>query len=316
MPTKTKIQTIGQLGDIDIRLLKVFRSVVEAGGFSAATVNLGIGCSTISLHISDLEKRLNMRLCKRGRGGFKLTVNGKQVYQLTLSLLSSIDRFRGQLNEMHDQIIGGLRIGITDNMVWDPEFDLASVFRRYAEIAPDVTTTVEILPPERIEQYLLSHHLDLGILPCLQKVSELRYLFMFQEDNYLYCSKDHPLFDKDDTEISEAELRMCNYVQKAPVSKVLREAKRLFKSNAAAVDIEAIVYFLLSGKYIGFLPKNYARIWTEKGELRQIFPERFKTSIDFYVAQKRNMDNSLPTEVFLETFNEIIKLSENYKSVA
>ncbi|PZR31470.1 MAG: LysR family transcriptional regulator, partial [Ectopseudomonas oleovorans] len=39
---------LAQVSDFEIRLLKLFRSVVECGGFSAAESALGIGRSAIS----------------------------------------------------------------------------------------------------------------------------------------------------------------------------------------------------------------------------------------------------------------------------
>ena len=39
---------LAQVSDFDIRLLRIFRSVVECGGFSAAETVLGIGRSAIS----------------------------------------------------------------------------------------------------------------------------------------------------------------------------------------------------------------------------------------------------------------------------
>jgi DNA-binding transcriptional LysR family regulator len=51
---------LGQVGDTDIRLLKVFRAVVECGGMAAAELELNIGRSTISRHVKDLEQRLEI----------------------------------------------------------------------------------------------------------------------------------------------------------------------------------------------------------------------------------------------------------------
>jgi hypothetical protein len=49
---------LGQISDIDLRLLKVFCSVVENGGVSPAEVSLGISRSTIGTHLKVLESRL------------------------------------------------------------------------------------------------------------------------------------------------------------------------------------------------------------------------------------------------------------------
>ena len=42
---------LGQVGDVDVRLLRVFRSVAEAGGVSAAELELNIGRSAISRRV-------------------------------------------------------------------------------------------------------------------------------------------------------------------------------------------------------------------------------------------------------------------------
>ena len=70
---------LGQLSDMDLRLLQIFKAVVECGGFSSAALALNIGVSTISRHIKDLETRLGLVLCQRGRSGFALTAEGQSV---------------------------------------------------------------------------------------------------------------------------------------------------------------------------------------------------------------------------------------------
>ena len=82
---------LAQVSDFEIRLLRIFRSVVECGGFSAAESVLGIGRSAISLHMSDLEQRLGLRLCQRGRAGFALTEEGREVYQSSLQLFGALE---------------------------------------------------------------------------------------------------------------------------------------------------------------------------------------------------------------------------------
>ena len=108
---RKKAAISGQLADVDLRLLRVFRAVVEAGGFSAAEIQLNLANSTISNYISDLEKRLDMRLCNRGRGGFSLTDHGKVVYEATQDLLSAVDQFRNRVNISHERILGHLHLG-------------------------------------------------------------------------------------------------------------------------------------------------------------------------------------------------------------
>ena len=111
---------LAQVSDFDIRLLRIFRSVVECGGFSAAETVLGIGRSAISQQMSDLEQRLGLRLCQRGRAGFSLTEEGREVYQSALQLLSALESFRTEVNGLHQHLRGELIIGLTDNLVTLP----------------------------------------------------------------------------------------------------------------------------------------------------------------------------------------------------
>ncbi len=62
---------LANLSEGDLRLLRVFAKVVEAGGFSAAQIELNVSQSTISTHMTALEQRLGVRLCERGRAGFQ-----------------------------------------------------------------------------------------------------------------------------------------------------------------------------------------------------------------------------------------------------
>jgi DNA-binding transcriptional LysR family regulator len=67
---------VSRLDTVDLRLLRVFATVVEARGFTAAQTILNVSGSTISNQISALETRLGVKLCRRGRAGFKLTEDG------------------------------------------------------------------------------------------------------------------------------------------------------------------------------------------------------------------------------------------------
>ena len=53
----------------DLNLLHVFIAVVENGGFSAAELALNSRVSRISTQMADLEARLGIQLCHRGRSG-------------------------------------------------------------------------------------------------------------------------------------------------------------------------------------------------------------------------------------------------------
>ena len=100
--------------EYDLRLLRIFTSVVEHGGFSAAEKALGITRSTISVHMSNLETRMKLKLCLRGRGGFSLTEDGQLVYRAVISLLDSLNDFSLLVGTLGKELSGELVILCAD----------------------------------------------------------------------------------------------------------------------------------------------------------------------------------------------------------
>jgi len=140
-----------QLGDAHIRLLRIYKVVIESGGFAAAEVDLNISRPAISLAISELESLLNMKLCHRGRSGFSITTEGEQVYQSAMQLLGSIENFRAEINAINTELVGELNIGITDNLVTIEQMRITRALSTLKHRAPDIIINIRMMPPNDIE---------------------------------------------------------------------------------------------------------------------------------------------------------------------
>src|SRR5436190_23739885 len=111
---------LGAVSDNDLRLLRVFMTVVRCRGFAPAQSVLNVSQANISIQMKQLEERLGVRLCHRGRSGFWLTSEGKDVYEACLSLFRSLDEFRSSIAYSSGQTAGLLHISIIDNSVFNP----------------------------------------------------------------------------------------------------------------------------------------------------------------------------------------------------
>ena len=130
---------LGQLSDMDLRLLRVFKAVVDCGGMSAAELELNISLSTISKHIKDLEQRLGLTLCHRGREGFAVTDEGLLIYQETVNLLAATEAFRRGVDDVHQRLGGQLHVAIFDHTVSNPRAHIGRAIALFSEQAPDVS---------------------------------------------------------------------------------------------------------------------------------------------------------------------------------
>lgn len=94
---------LGNIFDVDLKMIRIFCTVVECGGFTPAKTALNIGLPRLSSTISDLEIRLGTRLCQRGRQGFRLTSAGVATYEASRALLNDLERFRLRISNFSEQ---------------------------------------------------------------------------------------------------------------------------------------------------------------------------------------------------------------------
>ena len=299
----------GRVGDADIRLLRIFRAVVEAGGISAAEVELNMTVSAISIAVGDLEKRLGMKLCQRGRAGFSLTDQGEQLYQAILQVMTALENFRTEANSIHDQLRGELNIGITDNLVtmythMRVTNSLAALKRR----GPDVQINIRMMQPVDIETSVLDGRLHVGVVPALKTVSGLVYQDLYDEESRLYCGHLHPLYGCTESELDEKTVLAQDAVVMARgVPDDARALVQAMKPAATATEREGIAFLVLSGEYVGLLPTHYAERWVGEQRMRALMPDRFRYQTTYTAVTRKG---GRPNRV-LDTYLEELARAEN-----
>ncbi|MBS7726097.1 LysR family transcriptional regulator [Pseudomonas lalucatii] len=293
---------MAQVSDFEIRLLKLFRSVVECGGFSAAESVLGIGRSAISQQMSDLEQRLGLRLCQRGRAGFALTEEGREVYQSTQQLLAALESFRTEVNGLHQNLRGELNIGLTDNLVTVPHMRITHALARLKERGPEVRIHIRMTPPSEVEQGVLDGRLHIGVVPQAGALSGLDYQSLYDERSLLYCAVGHPLFYVDDQQLAEDRLDAQDAI--APTFRLPPEIQRHYQRlncTASASDREGMAFLILTGRYIGYLPDHYAAAWVQQGRLRAL-----KAASRYYDLSLASVTRRRRPHLVLESFLEAL----------
>lgn len=299
----------GQIADADIRLLRIFRTVVERGGFAAAEVDLNISRAAISTAMADLEQRLSLRLCQRGRSGFSLTEEGREVYAYSLQLLSALEDFRTQVNSLHAHLKGELNIGITDNLVTMPQMYITDAIGAIKARGPEVMINIRMTPPAEIEVAVLDGRLHLGVVPVIKALPGLNYLPLYSETSQLYCSHDHPLFGKHgitDAALSQIDVVAAAYAQ---TEQALNQYQSLHVS-ATATDREGIAFLILTGRYLGFLPTHYAERWVKEGRMQAIAPSQRQFTTDFAAITRKGKRPNLILETYLELLQHTIQAKD------
>jgi DNA-binding transcriptional LysR family regulator len=290
---------MNQLHTIDLKLLRVFETIVKHGGFAAAQAVLNIGQSTISEYVSQLEGRLGVRLCERGRGGFRLTEQGEALYLSSKRLLVALDDFRSDAELIRRKLGGWLNLGLIDNTISDTRSPVAGAIRRFSDRCQDVYLNVQIGTPAELEKAVLEGTLHLAVGHFHAHVPGLLYRPLYAEEQGLYGSPQaaglYPTLEALRAALPSLKVVARSYMRRGDL-----EALGVTEAAALVANVEAQALLILSGNYLGFLPSHYAQRWVESGALQRLFPEQIAVDTTFEIVMRRGQDHSLLVETILD----------------
>lgn len=263
------------LDNIDLRLLRIFVVLADAGGFADAQITLNLSQSTLSTHLSQLEKRIGAQLCLRGRRKFQLTDIGQATYDAARKLFADIDSFQSQISTASGGVTGRLKIGLSDGVFASPYLGLQKVITRLMQPGFDLFVDLFLGIPSELERRLTDGDRDIVIGPLTQKAPGIIYQPYYEEAHFLYCADGHTLFDKPDSAIEKQDIDNSRFAVRS-----YRHFDDLYRVNhpragASVVQMEAQLMLILSGRFIGFLPAHLAEQWEKKKSLRAVKPKTY-----------------------------------------
>ncbi|MFJ2709281.1 LysR family transcriptional regulator [Pseudomonas sp. NPDC087346] len=307
-PPKTAHRAPLTLSGLDFKLLKVFKAVVEAGGFSAAQNELNVGLAAISKQISDLEIRIGMRLCTRGREGFHLTEEGRLVYQASIDLFTSVDNFRDRLSSAQNELVGDLGVGVIDNTISDPNSPLVAALKRLNEQSPKVRFQLQAAQLDEVERGVVEGRLVAGIVPVYQRREEFDYYPLYEERSQVYCAVGHPLFDMSEAQMSGDVLQDYECINhRYAIHRDKLNYARYDSFSASATQVEAVALLIRTGRFVGFLPEHYAAAMAAAGQLRAVLPERINIVTPFNLILRHNTVRSPLVKAFAQALGVDLK---------
>ncbi len=295
---------LGNLSDLDLRFLRVFLAVAEAGGVSSAQWTLNVGQSTISTHLATLETRLGYRLCERGRSGFRLTAKGERFADLARGLLGTIADFNAEARNLDKKLVGSLRIGMIGNTPLSQNARVSEAIARFRQRDEAVKLIVRVCPPIELEEGLLRDDLDVAIGYFWHRAPTLQFTPLFTEEHLAYCGKGHPLFHRAG-QLSPDDVTDHSWAWRTyplPEAQMSASPRRV---TAVADNMEAVAMLVLSGHHLGFLPRHFSSPLVAEGLLAALNPAVMRYEVTLHVVSRKRSDGSDITRAFLDDLHAI-----------
>src|SRR5207302_4284347 len=185
---------------VEVRHLRYFLAVAEAGSFSRAADRLGISQPSVSQQVRDLETGLRVSLFQRRGKRIFLTPNGLIFQEHARSLLRQLENCLQELGSEPGQLRGALHLGVVPvlNVALIP--DLLGMF---AAGHPATNLIVEEISSTEIETALEEGRMDVGLGFITRHSPNLRYERLCTDEFALIVSAAHPWVNRRIIQFSE-----------------------------------------------------------------------------------------------------------------
>lgn len=195
---------------MNLRQLRYFCEIVDAGSARAAAERLFVAPTAISMQISQLEQSLGGALFDRASRPMALTALGEFVYPQARELLSMSNRLQTQARGMAAGKLGWLSIGFTRSTLFSI---LPEAVHAMQAAYPAVRVDLQEILTEDQPAALRSGAIHLGIARTLGpqlREPDLQYIPLFDDPLVVALPIHHALAAQ--AQVSAADLQSHSYV--------------------------------------------------------------------------------------------------------
>jgi DNA-binding transcriptional LysR family regulator len=183
----------------DLRQLRYFVTIAEAGSLTAAASRLHVAQQSLSEQLRLVERRLGAALLHRGPRGVTLTPAGEALLPEARATLAAAERAfevaRRAARGQRDVLGVGVLSSIANHL-------LPVVLRRFSERVPEVELRAEELPIAQLVQRLRDGSLDAG-LSRAPLVDDLHTEELMREPIAAVLPPGHPLADAESLTLAD-----------------------------------------------------------------------------------------------------------------
>ncbi len=155
---------------MNLRHLRIFQAVATQGSVTEAATTLFISQPAVSAAIAELEAHLGVQLFDRIGRRIHLNETGKRFLGRVHQLLELYDQLDTDILSLEET--SPIRIGSSITLA---SFVLAKAIDSFRKTYPDTPTPVRVANAERIEQLLINHEIDLGLIEGVLQNSSLTH---------------------------------------------------------------------------------------------------------------------------------------------
>ncbi len=190
---------------MELRQIRQFLAVVDAGTLAAAARSLGLTQQAISAGVAGLEKNLGQRLLDRGPGGItRLTPYGEALVPFARSQMEGDRRAREAIDAIANAERGTVTIGIGET--FSGEIIAAAVTRLYEDRPGVRINMVEGYSEQLLDRFYQGDFDFVAVgISGVTLADGFAPESIYTADDVVACRPGHPLLDVADLQLADLE---------------------------------------------------------------------------------------------------------------
>jgi DNA-binding transcriptional LysR family regulator len=164
-------------------------------------------------------------------------------------------------------------------------------------------------------RHLLEERIHIGIAPFSSVPQSIKLVKLHKETQVLYCSSSHELFDVKDDELTIDTIGDFQYAARNYLQNWSPPESSHFKIAASTGDMEAMLLYILSGRFIGYLPKHYGEPWVRSGKIKSLLENDLSYESQFFLASRNDEKNIVVLDFIKQFTKDIVQEKKSLKSV-
>ena len=177
--------------NLDLFRLRVFVTVVDRGGYSAAARQLNLTQPTVSHHVSELERACGAELVRYRDRSVRITDAGHEVYRAALSMLAEQDHLTASLADLREGRRGRVRLGAS--MAFEQKHFFGHIIAPFCRAHPGTLLSLRFGHSRRQAQAVLDRDLDLAYVIRWHLPVEAEFEPLHEIELAFLASRDHEL---------------------------------------------------------------------------------------------------------------------------
>lgn len=174
---------------MDLRHLRYFVAMAEAGSMTKASERLRVAQPALSVHLANLEVELGTKLVIRSNRGIELTEDGTLLYERAIIILRYHQEALDALSARKQSPKGIVTLGLPSTV---PALITPLLYQTMREELPDVSLYVADTSTAVLYEWLLDGKIDLALLFSLPEDGALELRPLYAED---FCLVGAPVPD-------------------------------------------------------------------------------------------------------------------------